>query len=227
MFLKNEGQDSSSEWITRVKDLMLKKGIQTCQDLAYHSGVSAGSLNQALRGMHMPKQVTIEKIATALNTTPQYLLYGDNLRVIKKVPFLNSPSQVGGWVKDKKTILDSIEWIDFPSTSKMPTPSFATKLLNTDMEPLFQPGDILIFNSVDNSDFIHERKGLAHYILTLEYGRDFKPLKCLFGILSLTNSGMYLDTIDKRFTPMPIEGNCKIVGVLVYQMRDYSHYKRV
>ncbi|WP_448216940.1 helix-turn-helix domain-containing protein [Endozoicomonas sp. 2B-B] len=215
-----DNREDLRDWIERVKALMPGKGIHTYQDLAYHSGVSSGSLNQAMRGLHMPRQKTIEKIATALDTTPQYLLYGDTMRVIHRIPFLDTAEKLCQWFSGKNLEMESLDWIDSPGHLTLSKNAFAIGYNHHDLEPMFLPGDIIIFERVNDGP---NRWGAEKdtFVLALrQYSFNHKKsTNWLFGRYVLTNNGRFLEPLDKQYNPVLLDDNCTPIGVAVYQMR--------
>ncbi len=210
-------------WIERVKTLMPERGIHTYQDLAFHSGVSAGSLNQAMRGMHMPRQKTIEKIAHALDTTPQFLLYGDNMKVVQKIPFIQSPEQLGQWLSDACLNLESLHWIEMPGNLSLSRNAFAVECNHHDLEPMFLPGDVIVFERLHEScDYRQLARDKEIFVMAVR--GDSNSLKAydswLLGRYVETNQGSFIAVPDQRYEPVRLDDRYKVIGLAVHQMRS-------
>lgn len=215
-------EEIKKTWVKRVKELMPKMGFQTYQDLAYKSGVSAGSLNQAMRGMHLPRQTTIEKIATALGTTPQFLLYGDTLKSVQQIPFLRTAHRIQLWLDDNQEEIKPIHYIELPGELDLTNHAFAWTVKQHDMQPVFMPGDLLIVDPYLTKDLDHLFATLCCYCLVLELSDQKKAIKILFGELQLTNQGLYLASLSGHYEPIAIEENYFIAGSVIQQTRNFK-----
>lgn len=224
------------EWVKRVKELMPQCGFQTYQDLAYKSGVSAGSLNQAMRGMHLPRQTTIDKIATALGTTSQFLLYGDTMKVSHKVPVLRGVSQMYWWFSDTDEKLKINRFVEPSGNLDLSNKAFAWVVKQNNMQPLFNPGDIVIFESgIDLFCWpdVGENYVLVAYIVTAnkqydEGNRNFENIYkfdasgLLFGKTELTNSGVYVVSENSNYPPILLKPQHMIIGIAIQQIRNFT-----
>ena len=211
------------EWVVRVKELMPQKGFKTYQDLAYASGVSAGSLNQAMRGMHLPRQTTIDWIATALGTTSQFLLYGDNMKVRLTVPFLRHPEAIFDWVYGEKDRLGmNPNFVEADDSLGLSENSFAWMVDQNDMEPMFCAGDLVIIDPLKIQDiktFIY-KSPVYIMILKLEKGSN-KPVGTLFGRVFLTISGYFVAPVNEKIPYVRVEDNWVMVGAAVQSIRTF------
>ncbi len=209
----------NNEWVSRVKNLMKESGLSTSQDLAYKSGISAGSLNQSMRGMHMPRQSTIEKIALALDTTAQFLLYGETQAVENKLQVMRKPDQLLRWLSNEVVDMERTEWVDVGNASVSPS-GFAMAFNQTDMMPAFSPGDIIIFERVMSGD-VEWRDLLLDrslFVLALKKSLDLKSW--LFGRLAKTCEGHYIESMNPQYPPVFIEDDYVLIGIAVHVIRD-------
>ena len=99
------------DWRKRVEQKMEEKGIVNRTDLCHYAGISAGSLNLAMRGNHDLKPATMRKVAEVLGTTEQWLLYGDSQVMPEQVPLCRTPDEVFQYTevmteRDKKSLLN-------------------------------------------------------------------------------------------------------------------------
>ena len=221
--MPEDEKTQQTSWVERVKTLMPERGIHTYQDLAFHSGVSAGSLNQAMRGMHMPRQKTIEKIAHALDTTPQFLLYGDNMKVVQKIPFIRTPEQLGQWLSDVSMNMESLHWIEMPGNLTLSRNAFAVECNHHDLEPMFMPGDVIVFERLpEDYDASQLARDQQTFVLAVRVGKKRSQIHdaWLLGRYMETNHGSFVTVLDQRYDPVPLDQHCKLVGLAVHQMRS-------
>ena len=214
-----DNEETRTAWVRRVKELMPKKGFNTYQSLAYEAGISAGSLNQAMRGLHLPRQTTIEKIASALGTTPQFLLYGDVMIQSRGVPLLSSNTEIYNWLFNDIPVQDTrmIEPSDDLMTSAK---SFAWCVNHHDMAPEFNDRDLVIA----------EPEGKSRYALATQFGtrtdsggnRFKQPAgELLFGRIDKTSHGYYLAN-NAGYQPVYLdESEFIFLGFIVQLIRNY------
>lgn len=69
----------------KLKDLRLERGL-TQPDLAKLIGVSNGSISFWENGLNTPRADIINKLAKALNTTPEFLLNTDTENINDTIP---------------------------------------------------------------------------------------------------------------------------------------------
>lgn len=209
------------EWVKRVKELMPKKGFKTYQDLAYASGVSAGSLNQAMRGLHLPRQTTIDKIATALGTTSQFLMYGDTMKVVSSLPLLYNAGQIWQWVYGDRGAFESLNYLEMDSGLDVSPGAFCWMVDKHDMVPVFYPRDLLIVEPRD----IDDPALLAHknprYFVGVEFS-DGHPSDTIFGQACMTSSGLYLVSEHEKIPGIKLEPvQYQIAGHVVQMVRTF------
>ena len=224
-----DNEETKKAWVKRVKELMPKAGFKTYQDLAYKAGISAGSLNQAMRGMHLPRQTTIEKIANALGTTPQFLLYGDTMKASQRIPLLDSAAKVLSWLHDDSPKIGMAEFVEPSGKINLSNQAFAWKVSKNNMEPLFLFGDIVIFDSIPPAE------KLPPIVLATEMTNDqevdnlqvttdnwLPDDRLLFGIIDRTNSGDFLISKKTEHPKVLISNTHQILGIAIQQIRNFQ-----
>ena len=209
----------SSQWIDRLKKLMEESGLNTTQDLAYKSGVSAGSLSQALRGMHVPKQATIEKIASALDTTPQYLLFGETKNVESMVPVIRKREQLLRFLSNDVVDTQSLDWFDAGGFEGASTNWFALDFSHTNMQPAFVPGDIILFDRIAQGDFQWQSLTMERDVYVLAIRRSLEQQNVVFGRLARTGEGHFIESLNSQYPPIFIEEEYQVIGIAVHQIR--------
>lgn len=140
------------DWRDRVKQLMKEQDIKTRNDLSIKAGVSGGSLNMALNGTHELKLTTLEKLATALNTTTRWLMYGDELVEARQVPYLQTGKEVLQFILTG-SCPEPCHYVQIIHELDITKKAFAWRNRNNDMEPVFEVGDLLIIDLYDQSGF--------------------------------------------------------------------------
>ena len=217
---------AESQWIIRVKELMVVHGMSSYQQLATYSGISSGSLNQAMRGYHMPRQTTIEKIARALDVTPQYLLYGDTMKSVVQVPMLRTGDDLFDWVLGSQKA--NYHMFDVHTRLELNSRSFAWTVNHHDMRPLFQPGDVIVMEPVDDLQHLpKEHIGDAFVLIgkTISAAKNvitgLDAAGIMFGRLLSTNNGLYVEAIDNRMEPVQLTDSDHVLGVAVQQVRQF------
>lgn len=133
------------DWRDRVRQRMEELNIKTCNDLCFKSGISAGSLNMALRGSHDLKYTTMNKLAEALETNSRWLFYGDELIESVTVPLVQV-NQLSRYLAGDSTTGADIQ-VGFGV--KVTDTTFAFLHYQHDMKPVFNPGDVLIIQPVE------------------------------------------------------------------------------
>lgn len=209
----------SGQWVDRLKRLMEETGLSTTQDLANKSGVSAGSLSQALRGMHVPKQVTLEKIAVALDTTPQYLLFGETRNVENMIPVIRQREQLLRFLSNDVVDTQSLDWFDAGGLEGVNANWFALDFTHTDMRPAFVPGDLVLFNRVDAGDFGWKTLALDRDVYVMAIRISLDQQNVVFGRLARTGDGHFVESMDNHYPPVFIEDEYQIIGIAVHQIR--------
>ncbi len=138
-------------WQDRFFEQMSKSDYTTCKEVATAANIAPSTLHTALKKEgNTPKKVTLDKIAQALNTTSQYLMYGNELTSIRSfsIPVLNR-QQIPKWIHGEITAEQCME---STSTTFELTGGFAWKVDTPDMEPTFQRGDMVFFETGFQAD---------------------------------------------------------------------------
>ncbi len=140
-------------WQDRFFDRMAHSGYTAIKEVADAAKLAPSTLHTALKKEgKQPKKVTMDKIASALNTTSQYLMFGDEQTEARSfvVPIL-SRSDILAWIDGKLKIEQCSMIIAAPFALQ---DGFAWYVDTPDMEPVFQRGDILFFDtSVDTDEW--------------------------------------------------------------------------
>ena len=232
--MKTSDEATMKAWVNRVKELMPKRGFQTYQQLAYQAEVSAGSLNQAMRGMHLPRQTTIEKIAKALDTTPQFLLYGDSMKVVKEVPILNTTGSLYRWLYDEKELIGNVKYLEVSGMNDLSEDSFGWPVRRHHMEPLFFHDDIVIFETIhDVTDYPDTVENYALVVKPVwdqvnlddnTWGNKVTSLQhlWLFGRLEKTNQGVHVVSNKPEYSPIFLSDDYRIAGIAVTMIRSFK-----
>lgn len=141
-------------WQDRFYQLMSESKFATINDLCKAAGIASSTFGNALKGSHVPKPATMDKVAHALGTTWQYLLNGDEKQVTPdtRVPVLKQ-DQVQPWIDRKLSLDDCQDIVHAP----LPVNSnyFAWKVDADDMEPEFVPNSYIIFDTDVNYHIEH------------------------------------------------------------------------
>ena len=146
------------DWRDRVLKLMKERDFKTRNDLCIKAGISAGSLNMAINGTHELKLSTMGKLAEALNTTTQWLLYGDDMVEASLVPLI--PKKYTASFILTGQVPENCLYVQVGSSLKVSDSAYAWKNFQDDMFPNFIKGDILIIDSCDLDNF-QENKSLS------------------------------------------------------------------
>lgn len=75
----------------RLTEALKYRGM-TASDLARKSGMDKGSISRYLKGENLPRTTAIEKMASALNVNPAWLI-GYNVPMIEAVDYLAEVSE--------------------------------------------------------------------------------------------------------------------------------------
>ncbi len=214
------GMTNLRDWIDRAKELMEENGLSTMVDLANKSGLSQGSLNQAMRGMHMPRQATIDKVAAALNTTPQYLLYGDTMVAMTKLPLLRDSYQVRQWVDGGDVDTQELQWVEHTNTPKLSLNAFALAYNHRDMMPAFEPDDLVFFEPCETIEAVMDLQDA--FLLAVRDDNEW-----LFGRYSRTNGGEYIETENPKYPITQLKDGDQIVGIAVQMIRRFTRKRAI
>ena len=206
-------------WIKRTWELMEENGITTYTELSELTNLSVGSLNMSMRGMHSPRQKTLDKIADALNTTTQYLLYGKNKAQLRDIPIIKDINGLIKWVSESDIETSFYDWY-CSADRRLSANAFALEFNRNDMEPVFNKGDLIIFETVPNGDPSllngNFQKKESLMVLAIEHNTRW-----VFGRYSDTHEGEVIERMNHAFPPVVLGQHHKIIGVCVGQFRDW------
>jgi SOS-response transcriptional repressor LexA len=148
----------------------------------------------------------IDNLAKALNTTPQYLLFGENEVMAKrhKIPLIDTVS-AGKWTSTNTVDEYPMIYVD----EEVPEGSFAMKvegfsMYNPQHPKSIEDGSIIIACSTK------EAKNNDVVVALLEDTNE-TTIKLL---VSEAGQKMLLP-LNPQFQPVKINGNCKIIGVVM------------
>lgn len=132
-----------TDWKDRFYEELTKSEFGTISEVCKAAGVSNSTFGNALKGSHVPKISTFEKVAQVLGVTWQYLMNGEgsDLIVDTRIPVL-SKSKIVSWLQNRISLDDVNESICAPG--KMPDGSFAIKVRTSDMAPIFPQGSFAV-----------------------------------------------------------------------------------
>lgn len=155
-------------WQDRFYQLLSESKYGTINELCKEAGIASSTFGNALKGSHVPKPVTMEKIARVLGTTWQYLLNGDEKQSVPntRVPVLK-PDQVPSWIAGKLSIEDCEALIHspFPIRNRF----FAWCVDTDDMEPLFSVNSYIVFDNDVDYKVVHWHHRLIFLIGWIDY----------------------------------------------------------
>ena len=145
-------------WQDRFYDLLSKSKYGTINELCKKAGIASSTFGNALKGSHVPKPVTMSKVASVLGTTWQYLLNGDEQQAVPntQVPVLKA-DQVSAWLDESIDIVDCNKTINAPFSVKRSC--FAWRVSTDDMEPEFYRGSYVLLDKSEDYSIrhIHQR----------------------------------------------------------------------
>lgn len=133
-------------WQDRFFDRMAHAGYTAIKEVADAAKLAPSTLHTALKKEgKTPKKITMDKIASALNTTAQYLMFGNEQTEARSfvVPILNR-SDIPVWIAGNLKIEQCSMTIAAPFALEN---GFAWYVDTPDMEPVFQRGDVLFFET--------------------------------------------------------------------------------
>jgi SOS-response transcriptional repressor LexA len=194
----------------RIKKRRKKLGL-TQAALAEMVGIAQQSL-QSIESGKIEKPRKIKELAEALQTTPEFLLFGvgeiDNATVVASagnyLPLI-SMVQAGVWTDIQEVAPLDVEL--YPCPIKCSKRSFIVKVEGESMLPDFRPGDLIYVDpdaQVENSSYVVAR-------LDDENQATFKQLV-------IDGNKKYLKALNPDWPNkfIAINGNCTIVGKVVF-----------
>lgn len=216
---------------TEMKDRIRARRLQldvTQQSLAKKLGVSRVSVTKWENGTTKPDGENLHQLAYALSTTPEWILYGkgeEQKDDTKVIPFIKSPIaipiisavQVGHWTESyaSSKLTDVISWTQ--TTAEVSNEAFALivrgeSMTNPNGLPSIPEGAIVIvephFGQLDDL--------YGKIVVAVLDGTSEATVKKLVWDSPFS----YLMPLNPAFKPIPIDGNCRIVGRVVQITQD-------
>ena len=179
-------------WQDRFYDMLGKSRFGTINELCKEAGIASSTFGNALKGSHVPKPVTMDKVANALGTTWQYLLNGDEQQAVPntQVPVLKA-DQVPLWLNESLNIEDCNKTINAPFSVKRNC--FAWRVSTDDMEPEFYRGSYVLLDKSEDYAIKHRHRRL--FVLV---GIINTP-----GHFGITDISKLLDHVDNKIPANP------------------------
>ncbi|WP_170956392.1 LexA family protein [Kosakonia sacchari] len=211
---------------TEMKDRIRARRLQldvTQQSLAKKLGVSRVSVTKWENGTTKPDGENLHQLAYALATTPEWILYGkgeEQKDDTKVIPFIKPPIaipiisavQAGHWTESyaSSKLTDVISWTQ--TTAEVSDEAFALivrgeSMTNPNGLPSIPEGAIVIvephFGQLDDL--------FGKIVVAVLDGTSEATVKKLVWDSPFS----YLMPLNPAFKPIPIDGNCRIVGRVV------------
>lgn len=211
---------------TEMKDRIRARRLQldvTQQSLAKKLGVSRVSVTKWENGTTKPDGENLHQLAYALSTTPEWILYGkgeEQKDDTKVIPFIKSPIaipiisavQAGHWTESyaSSKLTDVVSWTQ--TTADVSDEAFALivrgeSMTNPNGLPSIPEGAIVIvephFGQLDDL--------YGKIVVAVLDGTSEATVKKLVW----DSPYSYLMPLNPAFKPIPIDGNCRIVGRVV------------
>ncbi|AKL09738.1 repressor [Klebsiella oxytoca] len=208
-----------------MKDRIRARRVQlsvTQLALAKKLGVSRVSVTKWENGTTRPDGENLHQLAVALQTTPEWLLYGqgDEVDDTKVIPYLKPPTpvpiisavQAGVWTETYacSRLSDVISWTQ--TTANVSNEVFGLVVRGESMTnphglPSIPEGSIVIVEPhYGQLDDLYGKIVVA----TLEGSAEATVKKLVWD-----SPFAYLMPLNPAFKPIQIDGNCKIVGKVV------------
>lgn len=184
-------------WQDRFYQLLSGSKYGTINELCKEAGIASSTFGNALKGSHVPKPATMEKVAQVLGTTWWYLLNGDEKQSVPdtQVPVLKA-DQVQSWIDGKLSINDCEELIysPFPIRNRF----FAWRVDVDDMEPYFFMNSYIVFDNEVDYKVIHWHNRLFFLIGWIDYQELGH-----FGTRDLSELSKFMQEGKKNSDPLP------------------------
>lgn len=215
-------KNKTADWVRRARELMVSRGIKTDKDLAIEAGISGGSLSQSMRNLHLPKITTLDKIAKALGTTSQYLIYGDEQRMAVSLPLLFSAGEILKWLDVGSQAFDGLLYHDVDPGLPVSHDGFAWRVDQTDMAPALQVDDVVIIEPRDMDDPGLLRRKNPPYLLVAQWADD-GPITTLLGQSCVTGDGVFLVSENEKIPPVKLDNRRhRLLGLVVQLCRTFE-----
>ena len=189
----------------RIKALRLKAAL-TQQKVAAHVGVSRAAVTQWEQDLTTPSGTSVHALAELLGCSTGYILHGDSYQETEpahlyKVPLISS-IQAGYWAEGTEEEPSAY----CHTAERFPDGSFALTVRGdsmTDSEGAISIPDGSKVIVVPDLEAVHGR-----IVVAMLEGSNEATIKKLV----IDGPMKYLVPLNKRYPPMPINGNCRIVG---------------
>ncbi|MBK0080099.1 helix-turn-helix domain-containing protein [Kosakonia sp. S58] len=211
---------------TEMKDRIRARRLQleiTQQSLAKRLGVSRVSVTKWENGSTKPDGENLHQLALSLATSPEWLLYGksdDTADDTKLIPFIKAPTavpiisavQAGHWTETyaDARLSDVISWTQ--TTADVSSEVFGLivrgeSMTNPNGLPSIPEGSIVIVEpNYGQMDDLYGKIVVA----VLDGSSEATVKKLVWD-----SPQSYLMPLNPAFKPIPIDGNCRIVGKVV------------
>jgi len=203
---------------SRIETARIKAGINQ-SELARRLGVSPQSIQQWEKGKTAPKSARLRSLSLALGVSQSWLLNGgDNVKdfvpplTMRGVPLVNYV-QAGQWTEAVEGARDA-EVVSCPVACSKST--FALEVVGESMEPVYMAGDVIFVDpevEAANGDDV---------VAALE-DED----QATFKRLVMEPGSKKLKALNPDWSPryVNINGNCKVIGTVIYLGRDPKKIK--
>jgi len=188
-------------------------------ELARRLNISPQSIQQWEKGKTTPKSGRLKNLSLALGVSQAWLIGGgDNVRdyvpptAMRGVPLVNYV-QAGHWSESTEGAKEA-DLVSCPVPCSHGT--FALEVVGESMEPVYMAGDVLFVDP--NVEAINNDDVIAY--LEDEEQATFKRLV-------LEPGSKRLKALNPEWAPRyaEINGNCRIVGTVIYLGRDPKRHK--
>lgn len=215
---------------TEMKDRIRARRLQidlTQESLAKKLGVSRVSVTKWENGTTKPDGENLHQLALCLSTTSEWLLYGSSeveLDDTKVIPYIKPPKavpiisavQAGMWTESSSARLsDVISWTQ--TTSDVSSEAFGLvvrgeSMTNPNGLPSIPEGSVVIVDP--NYGQLDDLYGKI--VVAMLDGSSEATVKKLVW----DSPQCYLMPLNPAFNPIPINGNCRIIGKVVQVTQD-------
>lgn len=211
---------------TDMKDRIRSRRVQldtTQAAIAKRLGISRVSVTKWENGTSKPDGENLHKLAIELSTTPEWLLYGEGDQVAddtQVLPFIRQPTQVpiisavqaGAWTESYACarLTDVISWTQ--TTADVSDEVFGLivrgeSMTNPNGLPSIPEGSIVIVEP--NYGQLDDLYGKI-VVAVLDGSSEATVKKLVWD-----SPYCYLMPLNPAFNPIPINGNCRIIGRVV------------
>jgi SOS-response transcriptional repressor LexA len=188
-------------------------------ELARRSGVNQPTIHRIIAGTSRePRQSNLDKIAKALGTTSDHLRHGGKVTRsnIATGPEIKGKFPLISWVAAGAwhdiTEIHPSEAPLYPCPVKCSEHTFVLRVQGISMEPLFRDGDLIFIDP--EAEWRH-----GSYVVA----RLDDQNEATFKQLIIESGQKYLKPLNKDWPEkiIPINGNCTVVGPVVFSGRAF------